>query len=113
MSFVSVNFYSPNFALTMQELTFLLHTVILLLWRSLCRYLVVFLISRDKKFILLLACFGLIFTRSLNFYQFLSLYFFYSPPSFSRSARAESNPEPGMFTNILHCKLKYIRVKRK
>ena len=30
------------------------------------RYLVVFLISRDKNFILLLACFGLIFTRSLT-----------------------------------------------
>ena len=31
-----------------------------------CWYLAVFLISRDKNFILLLACFGLIFTRSLT-----------------------------------------------
>ena len=41
-----------------------------------CRYLVVFLISRDKNFILLLACFGLIFTKSLTLLSlvFLSLY---------------------------------------
>ena len=31
-----------------------------------CRYLVVFLIFRDKNFILLLACFGLIFTGRLH-----------------------------------------------
>ena len=39
-----------------------------------CRYLVVFLISRDKNFILLLACFGLIFTSIAKLIVFLSLY---------------------------------------
>ena len=40
------------------------------------RYLVVFLISRDENFILLIACFGLIFSRSLTLLNlvFLSLY---------------------------------------
>ena len=39
-------------------------------------YLVVFLISRDENFILLIACFGLIFSRSLTLLSlvFLSLY---------------------------------------
>ena len=41
-------------------------------------YLVVFLISRDENFILLIACFGLIFSRSLTLLSlvFLSLYRF-------------------------------------
>ena len=34
-------------------------------------------------------------------------------PSFPRSTRAESNSESGIFTNILHSKLKYVRVKSK
>ena len=39
-------------------------------------YLVVFLISRDENFILLIACFGLIFSKSLTLLSlvFLSLY---------------------------------------
>ena len=59
-----------------------------------------FLIFRDKNFILLLACFGSIFTRSLTLLSF-------SPtisPSFPRSTRAESSTDPGIFTNILHSK---------
>ena len=43
-----------------------------------CRYLVVFLISRDKNFILLLACFGLIFTKALS-PSFFSHYVTFSP----------------------------------
>ena len=75
-----------------------------------CIYLAVFLISCDKNFILLLACFGLIFARSL---ALLSLQFFcHYIAFFSCSARAEWNTESGIFTNILHSKWKYnIRVK--
>ena len=52
-----------------------------------CRYLVAFLISCDKHLILLLTCFGSIFTRSLTL---LNLYFssryaaFFSPQRSSR-----------------------------
>ena len=58
------------------------------------------LIPRDKNFILLLACFVLVFTRlpsllMLEFSLAISV-------SFLRSARAESNTEPGIFADILH-----------
>ena len=67
-----------------------------------CRYLSVFLNSRDKNSILLLACFGLIFTRSLTLLRLLI--FPASSSSFLRSARAESNTGSGIFINILHSK---------
>ena len=52
----------------------------------------------------------------LNFYQITyidKLIVFLSISPFLRSARAESNSDSGIFTNILHSKLKYIRVKSK
>ena len=58
-----------------------------------CRYIAVFLISRNNNFILLLSCFGLIFTRPLTL-----------PSLRCRSARVESNTESGIFTNTLHSK---------
>ena len=55
-------------------------------------------VSRDKNVILLLACFGLIFTRSLTL---LSLWFLsHYTPSFPGSARTESNTESGIFTKF-------------
>ena len=80
------------------------------------------LISRDKNFILLLVCFALIFTRLLTLLSlpfcshsslsFYSHFFLFLSPSFSCSARTESNTESAIFTNISHSKLRYIRVKR-
>ena len=66
-----------------------------ILW---CLY---FPMTKTFKLFLPLAYFGLIFTRSL---RLLSLYFFSltMSPSFPCSARAESEIESGIFTNILH-----------
>ena len=51
----------------------------------------------------------------LNFYQIAYIDkiidFPYISTSFPRSARAESNSESGIFTNILHSNWKYIRCK--
>ena len=53
----------------------------------------------------------------LNFYQIAHIdkliAFPSTSPSFPHGARAESNSESGIFTNILHSKWKYIRVKSK
>ena len=78
--------------------------------------LVVFLISRDKKFFFSVSMFW------LNFYQiaFIGKFAFFSltmSPSFLRSFRAECNNEPGIFTNILRRnswngkKWNYMRIK--
>ena len=58
------------------------------------------LISYDKNFTLLLACFGSILTRLLNI---LHLYFsHYVSSIFSHNARGESSTGAGIFTNISH-----------
>ena len=53
----------------------------------------------------------------LNFYQIAYIaklsFSLTILPSFPRIAKAESNTESEMFTNILHSKWKYIRVKSK
>ena len=59
-----------------------------------------FLTSRDKNFILLLACFVLILPDCLHWQAYsFSLAIL---PSSPLSARVESNIESGIFANILH-----------